>query len=54
MGQLLITDGIFKGGGNMRLTHDRGEILRSVFSCGNDEFIHNLVASGIFRFCNNT
>jgi hypothetical protein len=40
MGQLLVPDGIFQGGGDMLLPHDRREILRTVFPRGNDEMIH--------------
>lgn len=40
MRQLVLEDGVLEGGGDMRLPYDRGEILRTVFSGGNDEVVH--------------
>lgn len=41
MSQLVMPDRIFKCGGYMRLTHNSIKRLWSVFSSGNNEFIHN-------------
>ena len=42
MGQLVILNGIFKGGGNMRLAYNGRKILWSVFPCRYDEFVHDI------------
>lgn len=41
MCELLITDGIFQRSSNVRLTDYGREMLGTVFSGGNDKFIHN-------------
>jgi hypothetical protein len=41
MRQLIIPDGIFKRGGNMRLPYHSRKILRAVFPGRNNEFIHS-------------
>jgi hypothetical protein len=38
--QLVVADGIFERGGNMRLSHNCIKVLGPVLSCRNDEFIH--------------
>jgi hypothetical protein len=40
MRQLLVPDGVFKGGGDMLLPHNRGKILGPVFPRGNDKVVH--------------
>ena len=40
MGQVVAPDGVFKGGGNMLLTYNGIKGLRSVFTGGNNKFIH--------------
>jgi hypothetical protein len=50
MGKLLVPDCIFQGGGNMRLAHHGGKILRSVLSCRNDKIVHTRAASVVFSF----
>jgi hypothetical protein len=40
MRQLIVPDGIFEGGSDMRLPHYGGKTLRPVFSCRNNKFVH--------------
>lgn len=46
MSQLLVPNRILKRGSDMRLANNSIKGLRSVFSCGNDEFVHSLEVGG--------
>lgn len=48
MGQLSSFYGIFKGDGDAFLTYERYEIIRPVFTCGYDEFFHDITKVRIF------